>query len=93
MTATEKYVGVVGVDSGGLHIGDPCYGGLSKEDYAKWVEDSPVVHSWPFKKISREGRGITVSHFGGDGTYPVFIKENEAGVVVEIRVVFDQDLV
>lgn len=83
-------VGQVGVDSGVLWLGDPCY--VMPDDAednpgADWVEfarqlevDQPRV--WQ----NRNGATIGITVPTGDGGFPVSVRRNEAGGVVEIRV-------
>lgn len=98
-----KLVGHADVDSGQLSIVDPCY--LDHAiDYDE-VIDSHVVnchHRW-----DRNGRhsgiggefqakgyanAVVVTHFGGDGSYPVYASLDEHGgvdaIIVDLKGVF-----
>lgn len=76
-------IGKVWVDSGQIAIADPCYL-LSKEEYKETFIDNykPQPHS--FK------RGIVESGHGGDGDFPVYVKKNEKGLVMEMKIIFNQ---
>jgi hypothetical protein len=88
MSKTEtKQIGVVGVDSGTMLLGDPCYW-LSDKDYEK-----EVVHP-NFDKsrqicydLGHAGKGVIVSSGYGDGCYPVIAKFQD-GRVKEVTVKF-----
>jgi len=68
-----KKVGVVGVDSGTLLLGDPAY----KEDFnynrdvIKGMKDKKTLQL-KFKKNT--GRGVLTETGLGDGVYPVYAK-------------------
>lgn len=81
MTNWEE-IGKVWVDSGQILIADPCYA-LSKDDYTK------LVLIRPYEKQPHElKRGVINSGWGGDGNFPVFVKKNSQGLVMEMKIVF-----
>ena len=77
MKSEWKKIGVVGVDSGTLMIGDPCYlddDGWTKEDYDKFV----CRMKGDYKQVPFEhghaGKAMIFSSGFGDGCYNVFAK-------------------
>jgi hypothetical protein len=95
-----EYVGTVDVDSGLTWIGDPCYIihkkkkdiprtlGKNWEEFCSKLrpEYTPFGHS----KINTEGLGMAIQSGYGDGTYPVYVRRDDEGVIIEIRVRFDE---
>ena len=78
-------IGRVGVDSGQLMIIDPCFL-LSRREYLNTFVGRPQeVQPHEFK------RGIVASGWGGDGNFPVFVKKNKDGLVLEMKVVFNHE--
>lgn len=90
-------IGHVGVDSGSLMIGDPCYldGGF---DYDEWV-DSVDFEKYVFpgpSDYAKPGEGSTVAFptYFGDGTYPVYAEQDSGGnlrVIIELEGEPDED--
>ena len=86
-------VGTVGVDSGLMWVGDPCYimpddaTGNPGADWYKFCDelerDTPA-QEWGFV-------GMSIQHFGGDGVYPVFIRRGKDGLVSDVRISFAQE--
>jgi hypothetical protein len=69
----RKFIGLVGVDSGTMVLGDPTYllpfkaEGKAGIDYQE-VIDAPIEHAQELG-----GRPVLLfKDFGGDGTFPVF---------------------
>ena len=94
-------VGNIDVDAGLCWLGDPCYiiGAkdldypyLAWDDFCKelFKHDEDGVCKWKHDKGSF-GKGVSVQTGYGDGTYPVYIKKNKEGIIVEVKVVFDDD--
>lgn len=94
--------GVIGVDAGICWIGDPCYilhqdnpetnvGVLGRDwpEFCAKIRDN-LVTQFNYS-LGHPGLGVVVSTGYGDGTYPVFVKYNKEGRVVEVKVVFDYD--
>jgi len=87
-----KKVGVVGVDSGTLHIGDPAYSEeLNYEkDVIKGMENKQI-HQLKFK-LGHKGRGVITETGLGDGVYPVYAKvgkvDRRGKRVKEIKIKF-----
>lgn len=84
-----KLVGHFGVDAGLCWIGDPCYilhgeHGLPSSLGKNWLDFCELLWSSSQKNATSfgyetggEGLGICVSTGYGDGTYPVYILEEE----------------
>jgi hypothetical protein len=93
-------VGICGVDAGLIWIGDPCYildkrpGGPDlPENMKDWNKfcDSVNDGATQFKyKSGHDGIGVVVPSGHGDGVYPVYIKKNKNGMVIEAKIVFDE---
>ena len=85
-------VGNVGVDSGLIWVGDPCYIMPDNADLnpgADWYEFCDKLdNTVPSQEWNA---GISIQHFGGDGSYPVFIRRGRDGLVAEVKIVFDPD--
>jgi len=86
-TEKEKQIGICGVDSGTLLLGDPCYW-MSEKDYDKEVVDSNFDRSRQVNyDLGHAGKGVVVSTGYGDGCYPVYAKIKD-GRVKEVRIKF-----
>lgn len=72
-------VGEVGVDSGLIWIGDPCYQGISVE---KGFFDGP--------KPKEYTEGVCTPTGYGDGSYRVYVQRKD-GRVMKIMVDFDRE--
>lgn len=101
---TWEQVGVIGVDAGLCWIGDPCYcvtPDASEHPAKTWGEFCTAlaakeeksgdnrVAQWNTKR-GQAGLGVTVDT-GGDGVYPVSVRRNKEGRIIEARVVFIED--
>jgi hypothetical protein len=89
-----RKMGVVGVDSGSLWIGDPVYlyDGSLKERFPRgWddlVEATPDAVTVPITFANGlEGLAVLLADFGGDGVFPVEVRRDKEGVT-EVRVRF-----
>ena len=81
MEEIKKLIGHIGVDSGLVWIGDPCYI-LHREDDLpstlgeNWEELCEIIGNSYYKSFcyakDREGLGVVSSTLYGDGYYPVF---------------------
>ena len=97
-----ELAGHIGVDAGLCWIGDPCHIIHSTDDNSvalgkDWGEfcdktsDGRLDHNgyqsfnYP---AGHEGLGVVTSTGWGDGTYPVYVKKNKEGRVVEVRIKF-----
>jgi len=71
-------IGVVGVDSGTLIVGDPCYltdDNWSTKDYDKEVCEGMGDYSRQVKyEMGHDGKAVLFSSGFGDGCYEVFAK-------------------
>ena len=85
-----EFAGFITVDSGIVQIGDPCYD-YNTEDKRCWTlfcskikgAVTPLAH-----KTGRHGKAVVVSNFGGDGTYPVYIKRGTESEIAQMKVDF-----
>ena len=91
-----KQIGTVGVDSGSLHIGDPCYlsdeDGKSRNPYKDWKKfiDNPKTLKYPYEPKNKHdvGIGLNVGGWGGDGAFPVYEDKDKKGRVRRIIIDF-----
>ena len=93
-------VGVVGVDSGLVWVGDPCYlyeederaaMGKTYEDFLTILRDREVDGVAQFNYDQRRpGFGVALYTANGDGLYPVEVRRDIGGRVVEMRVRFEE---
>lgn len=82
-----KQIGVVGVDSGTLLLGDPCYW-LDDKDYDKEICHPNFNRARQVNyDLGHAGKGVIVSSGYGDGSYPVFATIQD-GRVKEVTVKF-----
>ncbi len=82
-----KQIGVVGVDSGTILLGDPCYW-LSNKDWKKEVLNPNFDLSREiYYDLGHKGKGVLVSSGYGDGSYPVFAKFKDDRVK-EVKIKF-----
>lgn len=104
---TTHRVGSIGVDSGQVMVGDPCYLGDWKDTDSFAMDLKPESCVAPFE-YSYEGAcqatcgddhagelgrqtAVAVSSGYGDGCYPVYVEKNHEGRVVALHVYFDED--
>jgi hypothetical protein len=93
-------VGVIGVDAGLVWVGDPCYlyedderaaMGKTYEDFLAILRDREVEGVAQFNYAERRpGLGVALYTANGDGLYPVEVRRDMAGRVVEMRVRFEE---
>ncbi len=95
MSKKLEQVGVCGVDAGVIWIGDPCY--IISQDASHSFKDwstfcDLVDFDTPAQQFNYElghaGLGVLIKHFGGDGTYPVYIRRNKSGEVTQAIIKF-----
>ena len=98
----NHYVGEIGVDSGLVFIGDPCYikdSMMTKdEDWDQFCKEHYADGGRPkqlYNHMKKNGEvvhtypsGVLVSDFGGDGGYDCTITYKD-GQVVKVEVDFD----
>lgn len=96
-------VGVVDVDSGTIMVGDPCYhlykesgDSATKLDFHEifgkdWDAFCDLVEHGHQPGVSLFGSGtaVTVTNFGGDGTFPVYVKRDVDGRISAVMINFD----
>lgn len=84
-------VGTCGVDAGLIWIGDPCY--VVAQD------STHVFKSWDkfckqHDKLNKKGvavfdvTGIALQTADGDGEYPVYVKRDSNGSIIEAKIMF-----
>jgi hypothetical protein len=92
-----EQVGVCGVDSGMIWIGDPSYCVTPDADEhpaASWAEfcgqtdGMEAAKQFHFAR-GHAGLGVCVRSGHGDGLYPVYVRRGADGCVMEVRIVFD----
>ncbi len=92
-------VGEIGVDAGLCWVGDPCY--IMGEDASShpcktWNEfcdklqrgEKKGIMQWNYP-LGHAGLGVTVETGYGDGVYPVYVKRNDEGRIMQVKVMFD----
>ncbi len=82
---TVKQIGVVGVDAGMIMVGDPCYfigkDSTACQKFPTWYDACNQI----FCKedagdvMAIDNLGIAVSTTHGDGSYPVYLEEDDNG--------------
>jgi len=78
-------IGKVWVDSGQIAIADPCFLLSNKEYLDTFVNKPQEVQPHKFK------RGVVASGWGGDGDFPVYVKKNKAGLILEMKIILDRN--
>ena len=101
MTKKGRYfVGGLGVDSGTIFVGDPCYitgnKSLCSDDQSKiYQEPRPCMLKSDFKK-NRFGEftdvGIITDTNYGDGHYPCYITYDADGSPTKLEVIFTRNV-
>lgn len=89
-----RKIGYVFVDSGAIWVGDPCYvmGKDASHGVNEWSDFCSKINfdAYGPDDVLGEGVGFHIPTPFGDGSYPVFIDENEDGVV-EITILFQNE--
>lgn len=80
-------VGHIGVDAGIVMFVDPCY--IVEDE--KWGEFCDELFANEQNGVTHMRGGIVTSTLYGDGSYPVQVRRNSDGRVVEVRVLFDDE--
>ena len=90
-TNTLEYIGVIGVDSGTVCIGDTVYmKDYSEDDFINILENfENGINKIPFFE-GNAGKAIIISQFGGDGTYDVYVNRNDKGLIKQIVINFEK---
>lgn len=90
-----ELIGYCAVDSGTLYITDPCYMADPEqyEEFKKQWEQMGVGNGKQFDfKLGHAGLGVVIEGFGGDGTYPVYVKRGgKYGLVTKIVIDLSED--
>ena len=89
-----EYIGKVGVDSGTMMLGDPCYISDDKRLHSNkgWSKFCEEIFTKQFDSMRHtqigKGTAVVTETGGGDGEYPVYITRNNEGRVMSLTVVF-----
>ena len=86
----------MGVNTGLIWIGDPVdvlpydapNPGRDWEEFRRRLENEGYTKEW----YDDQGQpiGLTVSDFGGDGSFPTYVRRDETGRILELRINFDE---
>lgn len=95
-TNRAKLIGYCNVDSGLTYIGDPSYlsnNGNNFDDWDKFAEkyidnNKNGILKLHHKNTEMLGKGIVIKTGYGDGSYPVYVKHDENGCIVELTIKF-----
>jgi hypothetical protein len=100
-TNLMEKAGSILVNAGVVWLGDPCFCITPKQhehpakdwkEFCEKLEENQEsgVTRWPFK-AGNDGLGVTISNFGGDGHYPVFVERDESGMIKFVKIVFQPE--
>lgn len=90
-------VGVCGIDSGMIWIGDPSYcvtpdadnhPAETWEEFCEQIADTNGAKQFDYD-TGIAGLGVCVKSGHGDGVYPVYVRRDAKGRVMEARIVFE----
>lgn len=81
------YAGTVGVDSGQVWVGDPCY--IIGDNPVSWDQYTDALDYT--KTTQPVAGGMVVSSGYGDGVYSVYVRRTKEGRVAEMRIRFIGD--
>ena len=95
--------GEIGIDAGICWIGDPCYifhkDKMPQDIGQDWTEfcdklEEKERYTNNYAQFNYDlghtGLGVVVSTGYGDGCYPVYVKKNEEGRIIEVKVCFNE---
>lgn len=93
-----EHVGNCNVDAGLIWIGDPCYI-IPNSRWKEWGDfcyelfklKDPVNAVQFAHDLGHSGLGVCVSSGYGDGTYPVYVRKNGEGRIIEAKILFDEE--
>jgi len=95
MAALEK-VAEIAVDSGMVWLGDPVYSITPAADQWKEFVEKAIGLGFSehgvaaFDSADAIGSlGLAVQTGGSDGAFPVYVRRDDDGLVMEVRIVFD----
>jgi hypothetical protein len=94
-TIKPELIGHVGVDSGTIMVGDPCYHlhktptSLDRDGFGRSWEEfcNSHDHARNFHTIGNDF-AIWIGGFGGDGHFPVYARRDKKGRVTQITIKF-----
>lgn len=94
----KELIGKIDVDAGLVMIGDPCYTSSGRnvaDDWERFCDKLQREEVDGVTTIEHEsglpGKALVVGDFGGDGTYPVYVKRDKDGQVKKIIIDFEQE--
>ena len=93
-----ELVGIVGVDSGTMYIGDPCYISDDKRlhsdaGWSMFCEEVLFTKQFEESGNTEIGRGLAVvtDTAYGDGSYPVYVTKTSKGRTASVTIVFTDE--
>lgn len=91
----KEKVGFITVDAGLVQIGDPCYtsdGRNHCEDWTKFCDKLFKSQKDGVLSVNHDagapGKAIVIQTAYGDGVYPVYVKRDENGSILQLIVDF-----
>lgn len=78
-------IGYIGVDSGTIMVGDPCYV-VPDENWSDWCDEFKDAGGYNTYFAAMGDGTLSVSTPHGDGMYDVKARRNKHGQIVEIRI-------
>ena len=75
----KELAGYITVDAGLVQLGDPCYEVNSMEEIEFDDEGDGIYEVG-------EGKAITVQTGYGDGVFPVYVRRDQRGAILELTV-------
>lgn len=78
-------IGYIGVDSGTVMVGDPCYV-VPDELWSDWCREYDSGGGFDAKYLEMGDGTIAITTPHGDGSYPVKARRNDRGQIVELRI-------
>tara|TARA_Y100000031_G_scaffold104658_1_gene115114 strand:- start:61 stop:369 length:309 start_codon:yes stop_codon:yes gene_type:complete len=94
----KKIIGYIGVDSGTIWVGDPCYiihkDKLPKSLGTDWFDLCGKTDELPKSfnyELGHEGLGVMSWTKYGDGQYPVYMIGDNDGIYIDFVGDYDED--
>lgn len=91
----REQVGYITVDAGLVQVGDPCYTSENQNhcnDWTKFCDKLFKNQKEGVLKVNHEagapGKAIVVNTAYGDGVYPVYVKRDDNGNILQLIVDF-----
>jgi hypothetical protein len=80
-----EIIGAIGVDSGTVMVGDPCYV-VPDENWSAWCQEYKDKGGFDSRAVEMDDGYLAVTTPHGDGYYDVEARRNKHGQIVEIRI-------